>query len=395
MSATHKRAATKGGQAEKASDPFLPRLPKRGVLLVNLGSPDSPSVSDVRRYLREFLMDPRVIDVPYPIRFAIVHGFILPFRPRKSAEAYAKIWTQRGSPLVSISHSLQRRLHDRTGLPVEVGMRYQKPAIESALSKLIAAGVGEVLVAPLFPHHADSSYGSAVEHVKQVARKVAPELKLAVLPPYYDHPEYIRALVASAQPYLTHDLAHDLAHGYDHVVLSFHGLPQRHVKKANPECGHCLGGPDCGGTGASSRVCYRRHCLATVNAFVAALPPNAGAKVSFAFQSRLGADAWLEPSTHNEILRLASAGVRKLAVMCPAFTVDCLETLEEIGIRAKEAFLQAGGREFTLIPCLNDHPAWVDGLAKMVLDPMAWPDSKPAVPQAGLSRPAETRPGLR
>ncbi len=332
----------------------MPSTPKRGILLVNLGSPDSTSVADVRKYLREFLMDPRVIDAPYPLRFAIVHGFILPFRPRASAAAYAKIWTERGSPLVAVSASLQQKLRERTGMPVELGMRYRNPSIASALARLAAADVDEVTIAPLFPHHAQSSYESAVERVKQVAAKAAPRLRLAVLPPYYAHPDYIGALVAAASPYLARE--------YERLLISFHGVPERHVRKANPECRDCLRSPACSGP---SRVCYRRHCLETVNRFVAAMG-LAEDTVSYAFQSRLGMDTWLQPSTHGEILRLARSGVRKLAVMCPAFTVDCLETIEEIGMRAKDAFLQAGGKEFTLIPCLNDHPVWVDSLARII-----------------------------
>jgi ferrochelatase len=332
---------------------------KRGILLVNQGSPDSPSVSDVRKYLREFLMDPGVIDAPYPIRFAIVHGCVLPFRPRASAEAYAKIWTGQGSPLVAMSASLQRRLQERTGLPVELGMRYQKPTIESALARLIAAGVDEALVAPLFPHNAKSSYGSAVERVKQVVAKMPQRLRLSILPPYYDHHEYIRALAATACPYLQQE--------HDHLLFSFHGVPQRHLLKANPDCRDCLCRPDCSDPGAASRDCYRRHCLETMNRFVAVTGLASGS-FSFAFQSRLGVDTWLRPSTDDQIIRLAGSGIRKLMVICPAFTVDCLETIEEIGMRAKQAFLKAGGSEFTLIPCLNNHPAWVEALGRMICD---------------------------
>lgn len=334
----------------------MPLMSKRGILLVNLGSPDSPSVASVRKYLREFLMDPRVLDVPYPLRLAIVFGFILPFRPRASAEAYAKIWTERGSPLVEVSGSLQRKLQERTGLPVELGMRYQKPTIESALVRLLAQGVEAVTVAPLFPHHAASSYESAVERVRQTAAKVAPRLRLAVLPPYYDRPEYIEALAASAAPYVRQE--------HDHLLFSFHGIPERHVRKANADCRDCLRGDHCGDPDAAARQCYRRHCLETVDRFARAARLSPG-RFSFAFQSRLGVDAWLKPATHEEIVRLAGAGVRKLTVLCPAFTVDCLETIEEIGMRAKAAFLQAGGQEFTLIPCLNDSPVWVEALARM------------------------------
>ena len=333
-------------------------MPKRGVLLINLGSPDSPSVHDVRKYLREFLMDSRVIDVPYLIRLAIVYGAVLPFRPRTSAEAYAKIWTADGSPLVAVSMRLQRELRKRLEMPVELAMRYQNPTVESALRALAASAVEEVLVVPLFPHYAMSSFESAVERVKQVAAKATPELRLSILPPFYDRPEYIGALVATAAPYLDD--------GFDHLLFSFHGVPERHLVKPNPGCGECLKRLDsCGNPEAADRRCYRRHCIETVNRFAAAkrLPAD---KFSFAFQSRLGMDAWLKPATHEEIIRLAQSGVRKLMVICPAFTVDCLETIEEIGMRAKAAFLSAGGSEFTLIPCLNDQPAWVDALARMV-----------------------------
>jgi len=303
------------------------------------------------------LMDPRVLDVPYPIRFGIVYGCILPFRPRKSAEAYSKVWTELGSPLVSISATVQRELRARVGIPVELSMRYQNPTIESAIEKLLGAGVNEVLVAPLFAHHAKSSYESATERVKRVAARVAPELRLSFLAPYYDRPEYIKALAESAEPYLRQD--------HDHLLFSFHGLPHRHIRKANPECRKCLNRPDCSDSEDHERLCYRRHCLETLNRFTATAK-NAGSAVSFSFQSRLGVDDWLEPNTHSEITRLAKSGVRKLMVICPAFAVDCLETLEEIGMRAKEEFLRAGGEEFTLIPCLNDHPVWLDGLAQMV-----------------------------
>jgi ferrochelatase len=331
---------------------------KRGILLINLGSPDSPSITDVRKYLREFLMDGRVMDVPYPIRFAIVHGFILPFRPSTSAKAYRTIWTTNGSPLVAISKSVQQELHKMTGLPVELAMRYQNPTIESALRALIAASVQDVLVVPLFPHYAMSSYESAVERVKQVAAEVTPELRLSVLPPYYDRTEYIGALAESALPYLQED--------YDHLLLSFHGIPERHLLKANPGCRGCLEPKDnCEAPEAYDRTCYRRHCIETVKRFTVASGVRSGT-FSFAFQSRLGMDAWLKPSTHDEIIRLAETGIQKLLVICPAFTVDCLETIEEIGIRAKKAFLEAGGRQFTLIPCLNNQPTWIDGLARMV-----------------------------
>jgi ferrochelatase len=330
----------------------------KGVLLVNLGSPDSASVSDVRRYLREFLMDPRVLDVNWLLRFAIVHFAILPSRPKQSAHAYEKIWTSEGSPLVVISKHVQRRLQSTVSIPVELAMRYQNPSIPSAVRSLAERGVDEVLLIPLFPHYAMSSFETAVERVKEVAAQLAPQAKIAVQPPFYNHPQYISALVASAQPFL--------AKGYDHLLFSFHGLPERQLRKSDPTGCHCLTNPDCCEVPSPAHnTCYRAQCLQTVAAFVkqAAIPAE---KYSVAFQSRLGRDPWLKPYTDYELVRFASQGIKKLLVICPAFVSDCLETLEEIGIRGRESFLNAGGSELTQIPCLNEHPLWLEALEGMV-----------------------------
>src|SRR5579862_9801884 len=208
----------------------------QGVLLVNLGSPDSPAVGDVRRYLRQFLMDERVIDLPYLSRFLLVNACILPFRPKQSAEAYHKIWWKEGSPLVVISQRVCAAIQKRVKVPVELAMRYQKPSIASALASLARQGVDELLLIPLFPHYAMSSYETAVEEVKRLAART-PIKDISALPPFYDAPEYIAALVASAQPYLDR--------GYDHLLFSFHGLPERHLRKSDPTGCHCLTVPDC------------------------------------------------------------------------------------------------------------------------------------------------------
>jgi ferrochelatase len=331
-------------------------MPEQGVLLVNLGSPDSTAVPDVRRYLREFLMDPRVIDAPYLVRFALVNGIIAPFRARKSAEAYRKIWTSEGSPLISISRRLAAQLQEELGVHVAVAMRYQKPGIAEAIQKLSKAGVARLLVIPLFPHYAMSSYESGVVKVKSVAAEIAPRISLDVMPPYFDHPCYIEALVAAAGAYLKSD---------EHLLFSFHGIPERHILKADPSGCHCLKVQNCcESPSPAHQTCYRRQCIATVTGFAAAAGLLPGS-YSFSFQSRLGKDKWLGPATHDQLVRLARSGVRKLAVICPAFTVDCLETLEEIGIRGKQTFLAQGGAEFNLIPCLNDHPVWVKSLAAL------------------------------
>jgi protoporphyrin/coproporphyrin ferrochelatase len=329
----------------------------KGVLLVNLGSPDSPSVADVRRYLREFLMDGRVLDVNWLLRFCIVHFAILPSRPKQSAEAYHKIWTPAGSPLVVISRNVQAKLQQRVPVPVELAMRYQNPSIMDAVRSLTSKGVDEVLLIPLFPHYAMSSFETAVERVKEVAAALAPQMRLKVHPPYFDQPDYIGALVGSAQEYLRRP--------YDHLLFSFHGLPERHLRKSDPTGHHCLAAENCCTTPSPAHAtCYRAQAFKTVAAFVrqAGVPEG---KYSIGFQSRLGRDPWLQPYTDLELPRFAERGIKNLLVICPAFVSDCLETLEEIGLRGRETFLSAGGSDFALIPCLNEHPLWLDALEKM------------------------------
>jgi ferrochelatase len=330
----------------------------KGVLLVNLGSPDSPSVPDVRRYLREFLMDGRVLDVNWLVRFCIVNFAILPSRPKQSAHAYQSIWTEAGSPLVVTSRNVQAKLQQKLTLPIELAMRYQNPSIPRAIQNLCERGCSDVLLIPLFPHFAMSSYETAVERVKEVARRLAPEMKLTVEPPYYDQTDYIAALVTSAQPFL--------AQGYDHLLFSFHGIPERHLHKADPTGSHCLRSDTCCQTPSPAHAtCYRAQCFKTVLGFVKRSPIPEG-KYSVAFQSRLGREPWLKPYTDMELPKLAARGVNRLLVICPAFVSDCLETLEEIGMRGRETFLTAGGKEFALIPCLNEHPLWIEALEKMV-----------------------------
>lgn len=330
----------------------------KGVLLVNLGSPDSPSVPDVRRYLREFLMDPLVLDVNWVARFCVVNFAILPSRPKQTAEAYEKVWRADGSPLVASSRSVQNTLRQRVTIPVELAMRYQNPSIPEAVGRLAQLGVDDVLLIPLFPHYAMSSFETAVERVKEVAVRIAPKMRFQVQPPFFDQPDYITALVASAREYLDQ--------GYDHLLISFHGLPERHLRKADPTGCHCLTAANCcEGSHPAHATCYRAQCFKTVAAFVnqAEIPRE---KYSVAFQSRLGRDPWLKPYTDFELPRLVGDGVKKLLVMCPSFVSDCLETLEEIGIRGRETFLAAGGKECRLIPCLNEHPLWLAALEKMI-----------------------------
>lgn len=341
----------------------------KGVLLVNLGSPDSPSVRDVRRYLNEFLMDGRVIDVAWPIRRFIV-GMILVNRPKESAHAYQKVWLKEGSPLVVTSENVVKKLRPRVNVPVELAMRYQNPSIDHAMRKLAGQGIDDLLLIPLFPQYAMSSFETAVERVKEVAGKVAPGMRITVQPPFYNDPVYIASLVMSAEQFL--------ANGYDYLLFSYHGLPERQIKKSDPTGSHCLKIENCCEVASPARAtCYRAQCYQTTRAFV----ENAGVpreKYSVSFQSRLGKDPWLKPYTDFELERLAKQGVKRLLVICPAFVADCLETIEEIGIRGRETFLQAGGKEFAQIPCLNENPLWIQTLERMVAQFVETTEAQPA-----------------
>ncbi|VVN73025.1 ferrochelatase [Pseudomonas fluorescens] len=324
------------------------------LLLVNLGSPASTSVADVRSYLNQFLMDPYVIDLPWPVRRLLV-SLILIKRPEQSAHAYASIWWEEGSPLVVLSQRLQRAMTEQwTQGPVELAMRYGEPSIETTLTRLAAQGHKNITLAPLYPQFADSTVTTVIEEARRVVREKQLDIQFSVLQPFYDQPEYLDALVASAKPHLQQD--------FDHLLLSFHGLPERHLKKLNP--GHCFnGGGDCC-RDASPEVlatCYRGQCLRTARAFAErlGLPED---KWSVSFQSRLGRAKWIEPYTEARLEDLAAQGVKKILVMCPAFVADCIETLEEIGDRGREQFREAGGEELVLVPCLNDHPEWAVAL---------------------------------
>jgi ferrochelatase len=329
----------------------------KGVLLVNLGSPDSPCVPDVRRYLNEFLMDSRVIDVAWPIRRFIV-GTILINRPKETGHAYEKIWLKEGSPLIVTSKNVLKELQPRVKMPIELAMRYQNPTIELGLRNLAGQGVDDLLLIPLFPHYAMSSFETAVERVKELARKIAPKMRITIQPPFYKDVDFIGALVSSAEEYLKKD--------YDYLLFSYHGLPERQIKKTDPTGTHCLMSENCCEAASPAHAtCYRAQCFQTTQAFVQKAGVPAG-KYSTSFQSRLGKDPWLKPYTDIEFERLARQGVKKLLVICPAFVSDCLETIEEIGIRGRDTFVQAGGKELSRIPCLNEHPLWVKALENMV-----------------------------
>lgn len=329
-------------------------MAEHALLLINLGSPASTEVADVRRYLNQFLMDPQVIDLPWPMRRLLV-SLILARRPAESAHAYASIWWPEGSPLMVLSRRLQQAMqaHWPQG-PVELAMRYGEPSIEAALCRLAATGVQRVTLAPLYPQFADSTTSTALHEVRRVVQAHGLALQLDELPPFYAEDAYLDALHASAAPYLQE--------GFDHLLLSFHGLPERHIRKRVKDPAHSLTCNDSRNVSeAAMPYCYRSQCLRSAELFAARAGLEDG-RWSVSFQSRLGRAKWIEPYTDARLDQLAAAGVKRLLVMCPAFVADCIETLEEIGIRGREQFIAAGGEELVLIPCLNDHPQWLQAL---------------------------------
>ncbi len=338
--------------------------PNRCVLLVNLGSPDAPTTRDLRRYLHQFLMDGRVIDVPWLLRKYIVTCTILPFRPRRSAAAYRAIWGPDGSPLITTSRRVQALLSEQVSGPVELAMRYRNPSIPDAINRIVhdmKPRIDEILMIPLYPHYAMSSYESSVAEVKKALKKTRASVKLNVVGPFYKHPDYIDALVESTRGKLDGDM--------DHLLFSYHGLPERHLGKSDPTGTHCLkSNRCCEEPSAAHMTCYRHQVMVTTELLVGRLGISHD-RYSVAFQSRVGRDPWLEPATSEEFERLAAAGVKHLKVICPAFVSDCLETLEEIEIGGREAFLAAGGERLELIPCLNDHPRWIRALGAWCRDP--------------------------
>lgn len=331
-----------------------------GVLLVNLGTPDAPRTAEVRRYLREFLSDPRVIDLAAPARFALVNGIIAPFRAPKSAAAYRKVWTERGSPLLFHGLDLRDALRvELPGVPIELGMRYGAPSIGAGFRALRAAGCDRVLVAPLYPQYASSSTGSTLERVYAVVSREWNTPYLEALPAFYDDPRFLDAFAAVGRPVLEQARP-------EHVLFSYHGLPERHCKKSDESGAHCLASPDCcASIVAVNRNCYRAQCFATTAGLRARLDLDES-NSTITFQSRLGRTPWIQPHTDVELPRLAARGVKRVVVFCPAFVADCLETLEEIGLRAREDFRAGGGEELTLVPSLNASPAWVAGLGAIL-----------------------------
>jgi len=350
-------------------------MDKPAIVLLNLGSPASTSVPDVRRYLRQFLSDERVLDAPAPIRWMVLNLFILPFRPKKSAEAYRRIWTEEGSPLIVTSRRQQELLKAQVDAPILLGMRYGDPSTDRVVAELKAMQATRVFIIPLYPHYAMSSYETAVVAMTEAMARQGLNIPYTIKEPFYAQPGYLDALLQR-----TADMR---AEAYDYWLFSFHGIPERHLRKGDPSHAHCLTCDNCCEVAHPAHAsCYRHQCLETAKAFAAQANLPEG-KWGVSFQSRLGRDPWLTPYTDATLEKLGEQGIKRVMVMCPAFITDCLETLEEIALEGAEEFKEAGGEQLTLVPCLNDHPAWIDLLATWS---NAWVNDFTPPPRSPLAR---------
>lgn len=339
---------------------------KKGVLLVNLGSPDSPEPKDVKTYLGEFLMDERVIDVPLWARTLIVKGIILNTRPKASAAAYKKIWWKEGSPLIVISERLKEKIQKQIELPVALAMRYGSMSIKKGLQELVDKGVEDVFLIPLYPQFAMATTETILVLAEEMRQAHFPHLKIESLPAFYYKPEYIEVLSASISKHLK-------GKDFEHLLFSYHGVPERHIKKSDVTKSHCKINENCCVTPSKAhQYCYRHQCLEVTRLVAKKLNLKEGT-YSTSFQSRLGFDPWLQPYTDRTIERLGEKGIKNMAIVTPAFVSDCLETLEEIAMEGMEIFHEMGGQSFTTIPCLNDDDPWASLLSKWI---NAWALSK-------------------
>lgn len=333
----------------------------KGILINNLGSPDSTDTKDVKKYLGEFLMDERVIDIPYWKRWILINGIILKTRPKKSGAAYKKIWWKEGSPLVVISERFTKKLIKKVDIPVALAMRYGSMTIENGIKELVDKGVTEIFLAPMYPHYAMSSYETVVTKAEEIIAEKFPNIKLDTLPPFYNNPGYIKAMSSNIANHLKD-------FDYDHILFSYHGIPERHILKSDVTKSHCkIDGSCCERNSVAHHTCYRHQCFETTKEIAKTLHLKEGT-YSNSFQSRLLKDPWLKPYTDFELEKFPSEGKKKLAVITPAFVADCLETLEEIAMEGKDEFLKFGGTDYKHIPCMNDNDDWVDVVVSWIND---------------------------
>ena len=331
----------------------------KGALLINLGSPDSPDPKDVKRYLGEFLMDERVIDLSKALRTFLVKGIILNTLPKKSAKAYKKIWWEEGSPLIVLSKRLRQSVQKKVTIPVELAMRYGTPSIEEGIKNLVNQGINEIILIPLYPQFAMATTETILVLAEEVRLQNHPQVSFTVLPPFYNHPDYIRVLSESIQENLK-------GKEWEHLLFSYHGIPERHIRKSDVTKSHCKIDKSCCQTSSKAhQYCYRHQCYETTRQVAEYLELKEGT-FSTSFQSRLGLDPWLRPYTDKTVAKFAKKGVKKMAIATPAFVSDCLETLEEIGMEAAEDFEEKGGEKLFVIPCINDRPDWVNVMSRWI-----------------------------
>ena len=322
----------------------------KGALLINLGSPDSTDSKDVKKYLKEFLMDERVIDEPLWLRTILVKGIILNFRPKKSAKAYKKIWWEDGSPLIVLSYKLLKKVSLMTSIPVALSMRYGNPSIKSGIQELVEKGVTEILLIPLYPQHAMASTETILVLAEKIRKEFFPSVQFNNLPAFYNHKDYIRVLSNSIEKYLKNK-------NWDHILFSYHGIPERHIRKTDITKSHCkIDQSCCQISSPAHQYCYRHQCYETTRLVAEYLELKDGT-YSSSFQSRLAGQPWLKPYTDKVVENFAETGMKNMAIVTPAFVSDCLETLEEIAM---------GGNEFHVVPCLNDDKDWVKTLSRWI-----------------------------
>jgi len=332
---------------------------KKGVLLVNLGSPESPEPKDVKKYLGEFLMDERVIDVPLWARTLLVKGIILNTRPKASAAAYKKIWWEEGSPLIVISERLQHKLQKQVDIPVALAMRYGSMTIKKGLQELVDQGVDEVLLFPLYPQFAMATTETITVLAEEIRQQDFPNLKIESVPAFYNKPDYIQVLSKSIDDFMDIE-------NFEHILFSYHGVPERHIRKSDVTKSHCkIDGSCCVTPSKAHEFCYKHQCLEVTRLVAEKLQFKEGT-YSTSFQSRLGFDPWLLPYTDRTIERLGKQGIKSMVIITPAFVSDCLETLEEIAMEGKEIFEEMGGETFVTVPCLNDNDEWVNLLSNWI-----------------------------
>lgn len=333
----------------------------KGVLLVNLGSPDSTKTKDVRKYLDEFLMDGRVIDLPKWFRTFLVKGIILNTRPGKSAKAYRKIWWKEGSPLIVLSERLQEKIEKKVSVPVALAMRYGNPSIKTGLQELADQGVDEVLLVPLYPQFAMATTETILVLAEELRKEFFPQMEFTSLPPFYNHPDYIRVLSNSIQEYLK-------GKDWEHLLFSYHGVPDRHIRKSDVTNSHCkIDGKCCFSEPSPAHAyCYRHQCEMTTAKVAKYLELKEGT-YSTSFQSRVSIiGSWLKPYTDKTVEKFAKTGTKQMAIATPAFVSDCLETLEEIGMEAAEDFEEKGGDHLHVIPCINDRDDWANVMSRWI-----------------------------